>query len=306
MSSVYRIGVDGGGSKTECILVDAHGQIARRRLAPGSNPSVVGPEQARLIVTDAVCGLLAEARAAEPELTIDATLLCMAGSRSFWREFTATLTDFGEVTAVDDSLPVLELATHGDPGLVVHAGTGSFVAARSPDGTLHYAGGLGWRFGDAGSGYDIGKRAVARALLEIQGWAAPSRIGPTVRDHAELPRDADVTAVNRFFYHHPEPNRVIAALAPTVLRLASEGDPTAYDIVLDSTGELVGLATKVAAKLFPSVPLDSIPAGLSGPILTQPLIVAALTPKTPLPLVPIEVPSIEGVRRLLVRSAPRR
>lgn len=302
MSSVHKIGVDGGGSKTECILIDGLGQIVLRRVAPGSNPSVVGPEQARLIVTDALCGLLADARQTNGAVKIGATLLCMAGSRSFWREFAATLADFGTVTALDDSLPVLELATHGDPGLALHAGTGSFVAARGPDGALHYAGGLGWRFGDAGSGYDIGQRAVARALLEIQGWAAPSRIGPTVRDHAELPHDADATALTRYFYHHPEPNRVIAALAPAVLRLATEGDPTAYGIVADSTGELVALATKVAAKLFPLVPLDSIPAGLSGPILTQPAVVAALTNKTPLPLIPIDVPSIEGVRRLLARQ----
>jgi N-acetylglucosamine kinase-like BadF-type ATPase len=271
-------------------------------VGPGSNPSVAGTEQSRLIVTDALCALVAEAKGSFSDFAVEATLLCMAGSRSFWREFAATLTDFGRVTCVDDSLPVLELATHGDPGLVLHAGTGSFVAARASDGSLHYAGGLGWRFGDAGSGYDIGRKAVGRALLEIQGWSAPSRIGPTVRDHAELPHDADATALTRYFYHHPEPNRVIASLAPAVLRLVTEGDPTAYNIVVESTGELVALATRVAAKLFPGMPLDSIPAGLSGPILTQAPIVMALTPKTPLPLVPIEAGSVEGVRRLLVKK----
>ena len=52
----YRIGVDGGGTKTECILVDAAGKIVARHLAAGCNPNVVGPEQARLIVTDATAG----------------------------------------------------------------------------------------------------------------------------------------------------------------------------------------------------------------------------------------------------------
>lgn len=299
--SAYKIGVDGGGSKTECILVDGGGEIVARHLGPGSNPSVVGPEQAKLIVSDALCAVLARAKQTSPGLAVSSTLLCMAGSRSFWHEFAATLTDFGDVTAVDDSMPALELATHGDPGLVLHAGTGSFVAARAPDGSIHYAGGLGWRFGDPGSGYDIGARAIARALLELQGWSAPSRLGPTVRDYAQLPPDADATALSRYFYHHAEPNRVVAALTPAVLRLAEEGDGTAFSLVVESAIELVALATKVAAKLFPAIPLDSIPAGLSGPILTQPGIVAALTPKTPLPLVPIETAAIEGVRRLLVR-----
>ncbi len=298
----FRIGVDGGGTKTECILVDARGEIVARRIAPASNPSVVGPEQARLGVTDALCALLAEAKSFLPGLRVESTLLCMAGSRSFWREFAETLTDFGTVRTVDDSIPALELATHGDPGLVLHAGTGSFVAARGLDGALHYAGGLGWRFGDFGSGYDLGQRAVTRALLETQGWAAPSRIGPAVRAHAQLGEAADIVALNRFFYHHAEPNGVIAALAPTLLRLASEGDPQALTLVLESTGELVALATKVAAKLFPAHPLDTIPAGLSGPILTQPFVATALATRTPLPLIPLDQPAIEGVRRLLVRG----
>src|SRR4051794_2417841 len=57
----FKIGVDGGGTKTECILIDAQGNIVGRHLAPGCNPSVVGPEQARMIVTDALCQLVQNA-----------------------------------------------------------------------------------------------------------------------------------------------------------------------------------------------------------------------------------------------------
>jgi glucosamine kinase len=159
-SMTYKIGVDGGGSKTECILVDAAGNIVARHLAPGSNPSAVGPEQARLVVTDALCALIAN-----HAVKITETLLFMAGNRAFWQEFASGLTGFGDVKTADDSLPVLELATDGQPGLVLHSGTGSFIAARDNDGVIHYAGGLGWRFGDPGSGYDLGRRAIARALL---------------------------------------------------------------------------------------------------------------------------------------------
>lgn len=295
-----KIGVDGGGSKTACILLDAQGEVVAQHLAAGSNPSVVGVEQARLIVTDALCALLATARDRFPGNAIGQTLLCMAGSPAFWRDFGATLADFGTVETVRDSLPVLELATGGAPGLVVHAGTGSFVAARGPDGTVHYAGGLGWRFGDPGSGYDVGRRAISRALLELQGWAPPSRLGPTVQNQAQVGDDAG--AVTRYFYQHAEPNRVVAALAPAVLRLASEGDVTAQALVAESAGELINLATSVAAKLFPATPLDTIPAGLSGPILTHPVVLAAITARTPLPLTPITAAPIEGVRSLLRRQ----
>lgn len=293
-----KIGVDGGGTKTELILVDAAGAIVERRVAPGCNPSVAGAEAARLILTDALCALAALA----PQGRIDTTLLCMAGSRSFWQETAAGLTGVGRVFATDDSLPVLELATAGQPGLVLHAGTGSFVAARPVDAvgplTGIYAGGLGWRFGDPGSGYDLGRRLIARGLLELQGWAPESRLGAVLRDQTGL---ADATAVTRHFYGHAEPNRAIAALAPTLLRLAAEDDPVALGLVTESVGELHALALRVATQRFAGRPLDSLAAGLSGPILTQPVVVAALRRSSPLALTVITDAPIEGVRRLLTR-----
>lgn len=297
MNSLCKIGVDGGGSKTECILVDAAGVILARHLAPGSNPSVVGPEQAKLVVTDALCALVA----AHPADIVE-TSLFMAGNRTFWNDFAAHLTGFGRVITSDDSLPVLELATDGEPGLVLHSGTGSFVAARDVEGVIHYAGGLGWRFGDPGSGYDLGRRAISRALLELQGWAPASRLATTVRDHTQLGELADAAMITRFFYSDPAPNQKIAALAPAVLRLASEGDYTAHLLIIESAGELLDLAVRVAAKLFPETPADELRVGLSGPILTHPVVQEALVPRSPLPLIPLNGAPIEGVRRLLMRS----
>jgi glucosamine kinase len=309
MSPTFKIGVDGGGTKTECILLDSTGSIVAVHVGIGCNPSVVGPEHARSIVLAALDSLRARAvsQAATaapwgPAPMIVSTLLCMAGSRSFWQTFAADLTGYGRVSTMDDSRPVLELATHGQPGIVLHGGTGSFVAARAPDGSLHYAGGLGWRFGDAGSGYDIGRRTIIRALLEAQNCAAPSALGSLVREHAQLGGDVDANAITHYFYHHQEPNRIIAALAPAVLQLAGEGDEIARELVVNSAVELLQLATHVAGKLFPDESIETVRAALSGPILTHRAVAPVLMANSPLALVPVEDTPIEGVRRLLAKE----
>lgn len=299
--SGYKIGVDGGGSKTECILIDAHGTIVAHHLAPGCNPNIVGPEPARQTITDAL-RTLRRAAFGDGHVPITATHFYMAGNRTFWRDALLTLPDCGTVFTADDSWPVLELATHGRPGLVLHAGTGSFVAARAPDGTVHYAGGTGWRFGDPGSGYDLGRRAIGVALLELQGWAPVSRLSSTVREHTQLGATADAAAVTRHFYHHAEPNRQIAALAPALLQLASQGEPSAVQLVTASVTDLLHLALAVAHRLFPDRRLDELPAGLSGPILTHPTVAALLAAQSPLRLTPVQGTPIEGVRQLLLRA----
>ena len=185
---------------------------------------------------------------------------------------------------------------------MLHAGTGSFVAARTgraakdPFAAVHYAGGLGWRLGDPGSGYDLGRRAVARGLLELQGWSVPSGLSALVRRHTGL---ADAAAITRYFYTESGADPRVAALAPGLLRLAAAGDAVAGEIVATSARELLDLALAVAAKLFPGQPLGSLRVGLSGRILAHRVMLGVLRPASPLALVPISGRPIEGVRRLL-------
>jgi glucosamine kinase len=294
----YRIGVDGGGTKTECILLDEHGTVAARHLAPGCNPSLVGPEGARAILVEALQALVA----GSPSPGVDRLLLCMAGSRSFWQETAATLAGFGRIETVPDSLPVLELATGGGLGLVLHAGTGSFVAARAPDDSVHYAGGLGWRFGDPGSGHDLGRRAIARALLELQGWAPRTALANELSGHTGL---ADYTANSQFFYRDPEANASITAFAACVVELAAQDCAPARQIIAESLAKFTEPVDAVLQRLFPQAAMDSpVPCGVSGPLLNRPPCWSALRALAsahswPVRLQPVTDRPIEGVRHLL-------
>lgn len=294
MQTSYRIGVDGGASKTDLVLINQDGEVVAQHAAPGCNPNVVGSDQARSTILSA----LGEIHRAP----VTHTQLYMAGIPQFWQELALNLTDFGQVTTEKDSLPVLELATHGGMGMVIHGGTGSFVAARDPQDDVHYAGGLGWRLGEPGSGFDLGRRTLTRGMMELQGWAPATRVGQIVQDHGESIGIQDTGELLRYFYQNPAPNKIIASLAPSILHLAAEGDEMSTTMVLESAQPLLDIATRVATKLFPTIPLDEIPAGLTGPIMTHPAVVQLLLPRTPLPLRAIKDAPILGVQRLLQRA----
>jgi glucosamine kinase len=303
----FRIGVDGGGTKTEFILVDSAGSIVANHVGPGCNPSQVGPDKAREILLGGLAGLLAQSNLGNTRPRITATHLYMAGAAGFWREVADSLRDYGAVLTGPDSLPVLELATAGTPGLVLHAGTGSFVTARTADGATHYAGGLGWKLGDAGSGFDLGRRAIALALLELQGWppagtTALSPLAAALRTHTGL---ADYAAHSRFFYNDAGANAAISDFAPRVLELAEKDCGPAQQVVADSVTDLARLADQVIHRLFPS-PEAPVPCGVSGRILNSAPAAFALRSlaaklRWPVKLNFITEAPIEGVRRLLCK-----
>lgn len=192
----YKIGFYGDDAQTEFVLVDAAGQICSQRATIGCNPNLfLDQDTIRSVIVEALVGLVSAGKAKYPSGRLTHTVLCMPGSQSFWRGIVARLTDFGTASTLACYVPKLELATGGGGGLVVDCGRlRSFVAARGPDGSLHCAGNFGWRISDAGSHYDLGRRALVRALLELQGWAEPSAVGPAV-GAAMKTTDADVLPI---------------------------------------------------------------------------------------------------------------
>lgn len=295
-NSTYLLGVDGGGTKTDLLLVDAStGETVATHTAPGCNPSHIGADAAGELLQTAL-------DAVRGDRTIARTALYMAGSPATWVELGRRLRGAGEVTTGTDALPVLELATGGAPGLVLHAGTGSFIAARAPDGTTHYAGGLGWRFGDPGSASDIGRRAIAAALLELQGWAPATALGAALREHAGLD---DAAAITRACYSRPDANALIAGFARRVVVLAQEGCRPAQVALAGSLAELVAQARLVTDRLFAGA--QDIPCGVSGALLNgdaarYALLALAQNHGWPVSYRFLAEPPIEGVRRLLLKQ----
>ncbi len=296
----FSIGVDGGGTKTELVLLDADGRQVARHRAGGSNPNQLGSERAWEVTRRALHDLVAKAGVKDPAGCVERTLLCMAGDRFSWNEFGNGLEGFGQVDVLGDIVPVLELATGGRPGLVVHGGTGSFVSARDAEGNTHWAGGQGWLFDDSGSGFDIGRRGMRLALFQLQGWYPPTPLAEAMRSVTGLD---GYEAITRSLYERQDRNALISGFAPKVFAAAEQGDRWAEEVIRASVTELFSLAVDVARKL--DLP-GGVPCGLSGPILTQALSIEAIgriaAVETPdWSLTPVRESPIEGVVRILQR-----
>ena len=74
---------------------------------------------------------------------------------------------------VNDALVALEAGAPDQPGVVVISGTGSIAYGRNREGEAARAGGWGYVLGDEGSGYWIGRAALARGAA--RGRSARSR-----------------------------------------------------------------------------------------------------------------------------------
>ena len=113
----------------------------------------------------------------------------------------------------------------------------------------------------------------------------------------------DAAAITRKLYQDPEAVERIAPFAPVVLQLAKADHPAAKQVVVQSAVELLDIAVRLGEQLFSESMLDRIAAGLSGPILTLPVVRDVLAQRAPFPLAPVEGTPIEGVRRMLADMA---
>lgn len=293
------IGVDGGGSKTDYILTNTAGEEITRTTAAGTNPGIYGRAQATRTLIQGLRDLLKKGGRKQGDVKF--VLLCMSGNQPYWQEVSRQMAGWGRVVSRIDSEPVLFLCAPEGPALVMHGGTGSFVAARDATGHTYFGGGLGFSLGDPGSGYDLGWRAFNRTFFQIQGWSPEARLAQAVKAYSG--RD-NYEAVSEWLYSHPERNAAIAGFAPHLLSLAEEGDAEALGVLRQSLDGLASIAYSVAERV--KLPTgETLPCGLSGPVLNHSLpqeVLADRLQKRGLQwrLKKIEERPIEGVRRLLV------
>lgn len=176
----FVLGLDGGGTKTDCVLMDEAGAVLARSMAGPSNPLRVGFGVALASIRDAARQAIAQAKLpGDSKAAVVCAGLAGAGPPESAEKIRALLAaEFAEAKVEVRTDLDLALAATGDgPAIVLLAGTGSFAVGRNAAGETARAGGYGSQIGDEGSAYDVGRRAVLTAMHENDRTGRDSLLG---------------------------------------------------------------------------------------------------------------------------------
>jgi len=243
----FFLGVDGGASKTSCVLGDER-TILGRGLAGSSNVTRVGESAACEALTRSI--LQACSAAGISPSQIANTCVGAAGSdrdqvRVPLQRLVGEVVG-GPVQIVGDMAVALHAAFGDGPGVIVIAGSGSIAYGRDRSGETTRAGGWGFAVSDEGSGYWIGKQAVATCLRrydESGQWG-----GEFLSEVMELLEVSTLEQLVMTVNRSPSPN--FASLVPAVLAFSDRGDKTAQEVLNLAGKELATIGVVVVKRLF--------------------------------------------------------
>ncbi|WP_172185913.1 N-acetylglucosamine kinase [Microcoleus asticus] len=255
----YVLGIDGGGTKTICILMDENSLVLGRGEAGQSNYQTLGIERAKQSIQLAIERAVLSAKIeANSNFNIEAICLGLAGvGRQKDIEIVQFLVQNLQLTNTlpvtrsflprnivicSDCVIALVGGTGYPVGITVISGTGSIVFGQNSQGKTKRVGGWGYLLGDEGSGYDIAVQGLQAALKFYDGRGDFTALAENFQNHLGLNHLEELVEV---VYRRGWGVKEIAALAPIVDRVAAEGDRVADGIINSAVAELT-FSTKIA------------------------------------------------------------
>lgn len=243
----YFLGFDGGGTKTECVLADAAGQILGRASTGPSNPLRAGYAKAWFSLSEAADLLLARQKITSNEIRGICAGIGGAGRVSTVRRISTFFQRSfpnAEVEVTTDLEIALEAAFGSGPGIILIAGTGSGAIGRDSGGHKVSAGGKGPWFSDEGSAFDIGCGGIRSVLL------AEENRGPATALSGRLFGLLQTRDWNGVLDQvSKEPDAVFPRVFPLVAELADADDAVSRHILSAAAASLAGLVRSVAQRL---------------------------------------------------------
>ena len=242
------VGVDGGGTKTEAVIMNANQQVIGEGLAGPSNPLRVGIAGAAASIREAIDHACAAAKIRRGDLVAAQIGLAGARRRELRERMRETLTplDIGEIEVVTDANIALHGATGGAPGLVVIAGTGSICCGINARRKRSCAGGWGPIAGDEGGGAWLARRALRAVAHAFDGRGPETALTDLACAYFHVTSPDDLTTA---IYAPTITNERLAGFGRDVVNAAKDEDQVALQIVADGGTELGRAAVAVIRHL---------------------------------------------------------
>ena len=245
----YYIGVDGGASKTDAIVIDQNGEAHGRGLAGGSNHLRVGIEEATRNVERAVNKALVEAGVAIRDVEYAYCGIAGADHPVHHQRVVDSLRVFfprGNFIVDTDARIALTGAVGFGAGIVIIAGTGSVAFGRNASGDESRAGGWGPTIGDEGSGFWIAREGLSAIVRAHDGRGFTTLMTSLLCEDYDMCSPDDLP---RFVYATTTHADDIARYGKLVIEAAQSGDEVARDILSRAGSELAECVLAVARKL---------------------------------------------------------
>jgi N-acetylglucosamine kinase-like BadF-type ATPase len=258
------LGVDGGGTKTDFLLIDESGRLLARQRAGSAYYLETGMDCLRTLLADGIAATLAAGSVTADNLDFaffglpahgeDSRLLSVLDAAA-----SPTL-PAERYRCGNDMVCGWAGALAGRDGISIVAGTGS-IAYGEYAGRTARGGGWGELFSDEGSAYWLAREGLSLFSRMSDGRAAKSPLYEALRDHFKLVDDLDICSA---VYGPPPMTRsAIAALAPVVALAARGGDEQARGLFNAAALELAAVVDAVRDRL--NVPRDlALPVSYSG------------------------------------------
>jgi glucosamine kinase len=246
----YWLGLDGGGTNSRAALADTQGRIIGQGHAAAANLVRVGLDNAVAHIQQAVAAACAEAGIEVAQITAACFGLAGVGNPKHHAAMLAALRQtFPQLNLLleTDARIALAGATDLQPGVVIIAGTGSIACGVNANGEFARAGGWGPAMGDEGSGYYIGRRALAAVVMAYDERGAETSLTGPVCQHFHVATPPELPPV---IYNEPiKVMHEIAQLSKLVVAHAETGDRVALSILIDAALELARAINAVVRRL---------------------------------------------------------
>lgn len=269
------IGIDGGGTKTECLLADENGVIIASSVGGPTNPNVIKSSLLWQTFKRLLHHLKEQASDQYNHVTHIFAGISGVGNENNQREIMRIITELvSETVHVDvypDPINALYSGTFGEPGIVQISGTGSITYGINKELKHDRVGGWGYLFGDEGSGYDIGRQGISRSLKAFDGRGQTTILLEMLYDYFNV---KDGQELIHEIYTSPMPKDKIAPISQIVFQAYKLSDAVALEIITNVVNELTSSILTLHNKLFQGT--KQVQLVLCGGIFTEKKIVPTL------------------------------